>query len=303
MGWGTSRRKRTLRYYRLFTVLIISWFPATAGAQELSPRDIMGCYDLHFGKWEPELTRRFDTLRHLPPPRIEFDTAFVGLGNSGSRSRIVRPAPGSKASRHRFSGWEVVGDSIRVGWSTGYLGLRMVLAPAGEQLVGHAQTFSDAYREGDRDFRSEVRAQPVQCSMSPTHPDSVSQFVPRSVSLSSGYELELGQPLPDSGLAREWASERSLSVRGTATGLFSGVEEIRAELSRSGVVQEIRLTFPEGTDVEALKRRLEEAIRPVPPAERENAVIRAGWEDSITSLVLATHSGRVEVLIWDPRLI
>jgi len=187
-------------------------------------------------------------------------------------------------------------------WSTGFLGLRMVLASRGGDLVGYAQTFSDAYVEGDRDFRAEVRAAQVPCLATPEYPAFENRSVIRSVSLSSGQELALGDLPPDSTSIQRWTSDRTLVLRGTTIGLLAGAEEIRAELSRTGLVQKIRLRFRDGAAVESLRARLEEAMGPAHLPNRENALIRAGWEDVTTSLTLATYAGRVEVLIWDPRL-
>lgn len=287
---------------RLFTVFAFTCVPTAAAGQGPAPEDLMGCYDLRFGRWDPEPTARFDTLRHLPPPRIQLDTFHVESGNPRSHSRVIRPAPGSRPSRHRFSGWTMVGDSVQMGWSTGFLGLRMVVALRGGDLVGYAQTFSDAYVEGDRDFRAEVRAVRVPCSAPPEHPESASRLVMRSVSLASGQELALGGPPPDSSLIQRWASDRTLVLRGTTHGVFEGAEEIRVELSRTGLVQEIRLRFPEGANIGSLRRRLEEAMGPAHFPYPENGLIRAGWEDVTTSLTLAAYDGRVEVLISDPRL-
>ena len=47
------------------------------------------------------------------------------------------------------AGWAVAGDSVDLGWSTGYTGVRLRLGVRGDTLVGRAVTFRDVHHPGE----------------------------------------------------------------------------------------------------------------------------------------------------------
>jgi hypothetical protein len=234
---------------------------------------------------------------------VELDTVPLSDPGPESESFVAKPAPGSRGSRHKFSGWLIDGDSIFAGWSTGYVGVRLHLGLEGDNLLGYAETFSDAYQPGDRDFRARVTAIRIPCSEAPDFPAVESRSVLRSITLESGESIELGKPLPDRDLIASRRNTRTFVIRGPARGVFAGASEIRVEEARSGVIQEIRLLFPSGTSAEDLRIGLEAVMGRKGNLPSRNSVLVAGWEDVATSLSLAAYDGRVEVVIWDPRLL
>jgi len=274
----------------------------SASAQVLRPAEIRGCYDLQFGSWSPPPHQPLDTLRYLPPPRVEFDTVPWNQWSEDTEAFLVKPAPDSRSSRHRFTMWEVQEDSVLAVWSTGYVGVRVYLGKEGDHLSGRAETFSDSYGPGDRDYLSDVNAIRVPCSKAPDYPTATSQFVLRSIGLASGQTIELGNPLPDRGLIESRRNTRTFVVRGQTVGAFSEASEIRVEEARSGVVQEIHLLFPQDTDVEGLRTRLEEMMGRRGDPSSSRSTFSVGWQDVATSLSLVAADGRVEVFIFDPRL-
>jgi len=288
---------------RIFLFVAFLVLPQPTRAQGLRPAEIRGCWDLRFGGWDPPPAQPLDTLRYLPPPRVELDTVRLSESGPESESFVAKPAPGSRGSRHKFSGWRIDGDSIFAGWSTGYVGVRLHLAREGDNLRGHAETFYDAYGQGDRDYRARVTAIRIPCSEAPDFPAAESRFVLRSITFESGESIELGKPLPDRNLIASRRNTRTFVIRGPARGVFAGASEIRVEEARSGVIREIRLLFPPGTIAEDLRAGLEVVMGRKGDLPSSNAVLVAGWEDVATSLTLAAYDGRVEVLIWDPRLL
>lgn len=290
---------------KIWTLLFSAFLalPHPTRAQGLRPAEVRGCWDLQFGAWDPPPAQPLDTLRYLPPPRVELDTVPLSESGPESQSFIARPAPNSRGTRHRFSGWRIEGDSILAGWSTGYVGVRLHLGLEGDNLLGYAETFSDAYQPGDGDYRARVTAVRIPCSTAPDFPDAGSRFVLRSITLESGESIELGKPLPDRDLIESRRNNRTFVIRGPARGVFAGASEIRVEEARSGVIREIRLLFPPGTSAEELRTGLEEVMGGKGNLPSGNSVLLAGWEDVATSVSLAAYDGRVEVLIWDPRLL
>jgi hypothetical protein len=117
----------------------------SAAAQELAPppAGVAGCYELRLAAWTPAMRLGADTVFVRPPLRVELDTVR-GSESIGRNGYVVRPAPATPPSIHRFSYW-VPEDSgrIRLVWTTGFSGLSMRLQAEGDTSRGVAETFWD----------------------------------------------------------------------------------------------------------------------------------------------------------------
>lgn len=103
------------------------------------PAAIAGCYALELGAWHPPRTPGNEVLQ--TPPSV-----FALLDSFGDRAfergqRIVRPTigfQGGSASWRRISA-----DSVRVAWTSGYVGVRLDLGVTPRGLEGTATAFTD----------------------------------------------------------------------------------------------------------------------------------------------------------------
>jgi hypothetical protein len=287
---------------RLHAFLLLWCLPMTplAGAgQTLSPRDIVGCYDIRMGAWNPSTGQAPDSLRHLPPPRVSFDTLPL-VRRAGGTAYAVSPAPGSRPSRHRYSFWGIEGDRVRASWSTGFVGVTLDLGRDGNLLSGFASTFTDV--RPSQTYRAEVRAEPVSCDTPPEFPLSESQLLIRAVPLASGRWVELGNPLPTSEEITERSSEFSYILKGPAVGAFEGGDLVRASVNGDGLVEEIRVEYPPGTDFDSLIERLEVEMG-VPGKRNPRARMPfLSWEDWLTSVTVTQIGDRIILMFVDPRL-
>jgi hypothetical protein len=93
-----------------------------------SVRQLAGCYELRLSPWEvPTLARM---TPNSPPDTIQLDPiAITGQGEApGYR---VRPNIFAPPYHHDISpSWEPIGDSIRITWTDGFSGIRLVVAVA-----------------------------------------------------------------------------------------------------------------------------------------------------------------------------
>lgn len=295
-----SERGEPLRFHDLLLLCLIPIASGSLAAQALTPREVMGCYDIRVGEWDYPGPEPLDSLRYHPPPRIEFDTIPLDRKYPGTGAFVVRPAPESRASRHPFAAWGIEGDTVRATWSTGFIGLTVSLTFEEDHLKGYALTFSDVV--GNPRYRAEVEATPVSCSAAPDYPFSESQWVIRDVILFSGAVLSLGEPLPDSSYIIGKSSEFGYVLEGPAAGLFEGATLAKAGVPRHEVIETIRLEFPAGTDLDLLISKLAAAMGE--PGHRYDLgeMQLVNWEDNTTTLSIAWTEGGVTINIYDPRL-
>ena len=114
-----------------YIVLPVGWLALAAlGAEVLAaqerPGELTGCYDIT----APDLLtddKVGSGLEHEIPRRIEFAGPARGWDASDTlRTEIVVPEGALPSVHHLMSG-EIVGDSLNVGFSTGYGGVTAVL--------------------------------------------------------------------------------------------------------------------------------------------------------------------------------
>lgn len=247
-------------------------------AQE-APAELTGCYDITVGDWvvektvpgrdepEPLPSESPDSIYYEIPPRIQFVSGGAG------RTVIVVPE-GAMPSVHRYRRSAIVGDSLRLSFSTAFTGVTARLVRSGAGWTGTARGFTDVvpYQVNARP----ITLLPVPCDTPP--PVSVDETMPplaRSVELESGLVITLGEPLPEQ-LETEAAPPRTversgsldtipsnwLLVVGRTRGLFGTTDSVAVLLNRSSEVGEIRLRYPGADSFERLDARLRDLYGP-----------------------------------------
>ncbi|MGQ0713545.1 MAG: hypothetical protein ACT4PJ_07410 [Gemmatimonadaceae bacterium] len=109
--------------------------------------DVVGCWELRMGAWQPALMLGNDERIVTPPSRVLIDST-IGTRPYERRNLLLRPAPGAAPSVHRYSWWNMGrGDSIQLRWTTGFSGVNMNLFHEGDTLRGFARTEWDFDRQ------------------------------------------------------------------------------------------------------------------------------------------------------------
>jgi hypothetical protein len=134
---------------------------ATRSAGSLpSPESVAGCYRMALGDW----TNTGAGYGLTPPLEFRLDTALAPGGQMPGTPRrtIGTPMPGQES---RFTSWSIgAGDTLRVWWSTGYVGGGYSLAVHGDSVFGHATTRTDVRRSGTADPTAPARGARVPCA-------------------------------------------------------------------------------------------------------------------------------------------
>ena len=239
--------------------------------------------------------QRGDSVFSEIPPRIQFAGPFRDPGGLrfARRTQIVVPE-GALPSIHSLMYGEMIGDSLRLVFSTGHGGLRATLERSGDRWAGIGSTFEDLEP-------LEVHARPIElipasCESPP--PVSIDAMVPivRSVELEGGVAITLGEPLPE---ALETTPVRGNIVRvtGRSAGLFAGADSIEAEVGRRGVTH-IWLYYSDP----GAHSNLESSLRDAYGVPEQMGGQTVAFQNRITSLALMRlGNGRVEVDLWDRR--
>jgi hypothetical protein len=83
-----------------------------------------------------------DSAYVQPPGTIEIRNQ---RGSEGFERRgyIIRPAPGFRASVHRFAFAQPTTDSVSLAWTNGFSGVWMMVASRPDSLLGTARTSWD----------------------------------------------------------------------------------------------------------------------------------------------------------------
>lgn len=243
-----------------------------------TPDVLTGCHDLTLGPWvvetyvdelRPHFAGEFPEWFRLPP-RIK----FAGPHDlRPSETRIAFPETDSAAFRHylsRMTGARMEGDSLRLGFSTGYTGVVATLGRSGDGWLGNARSFIDVVPH-------QVHARPVAMSRvdceSPSPVSGESHPLERVVELEGGQVITLGEPLPEqletvvlppfewtwpSSLAeREVTTPRNaVGVVGRTRGLFGTTDAIHVHTDPDGLVYSVRLLYVDPEARETLEERL-----------------------------------------------
>lgn len=226
------------------------------------------------------------------PPRIQFSgPAF----QNPSATRIVVPE-GALRSGHGFASARIIGDSLHMDFSTGYIGVRATLGPSGEGWVGTARNWSH-YRPPHISFEPRpIELTLVPCDSPPPVSIDVMRQLGRSVTFADGRTITVGEPAP------EWLEsiidedgDGELTGVGPLQGIFGTPERITVSVRRryGGIVTWVRLFYSPETDTfERLEERLRETFgAPDGRQDRDPRVVR--YQNRLFSLAL--------MLLQDPR--
>jgi len=113
-----------------------------AAADSAVMREIAGCYAVQMGAWDRSL--KGDPAAHTPPDAVQLDSILEGGPLGGSGFKLAPHIPALTRYRVVPARWRPVGrDSVRLWWSSGFVGVSMQLVRAGRNLVGTAEAFSD----------------------------------------------------------------------------------------------------------------------------------------------------------------
>ncbi len=245
--------------------------------------ELTGCYDVTYGGSVPVPSDGESGFEI--PPRIQFSgTAF----HNPSATRIVVPE-GSLPSVHGFTSAWVSGDSLRMSFSTGYIGVAATLGPSGDGWVGTARAWSH-YRPPQVKFEPwPVELAPVPCDSPPPVSIDVMRPLGRSVTFADGRTITVGEPAP------EWLEtiidgdgNGELAGVGPVQGIFGTPERIAVSVRRryGGIVTGVRLYYSPETDAfERLEERLRDAYgEPYGAQDQGTRVVR--YRNRITDLAL-----------------
>ncbi|QJR37151.1 hypothetical protein [Gemmatimonas groenlandica] len=109
----------------------------------LDPRvsSYAGCYTVSRVRWSAGVDAARVSKAQTPPSTFRLDTLTVAArGGTGS---VVIPT-NLVASTRTLTAWQPLpNDSVRVVWSTGFVGVVLRLGARGDTLAGHATTFHD----------------------------------------------------------------------------------------------------------------------------------------------------------------
>lgn len=228
---------------RYLTAVFLLLVPSS-GAFSQAPIPEPRCYDLHFSVWTHDDGSQYDSLWVQPPPRIMLDTTQAPRP-SGTIDFVAGPAPGSIPSPHRYAYWRPYssGDSLRVGWSTGFYGVVLYLPFGDGRLVGRGDTFADVIPSPQ--IHASVEATPISCA---APPEFTVEDQPPSLSvihLATGDSIYLGQALAEVHDLSEM--DDKIRVNTALAPPFNGALEVQLK-AEEGVIRGIVLFLPPDFD-------------------------------------------------------
>ena len=203
--------------------LALAALGAGALAAQERPDELTGCYDITARDlltedkvgtgYESEIPRRIEFTGPFP---AKFSELLFG---DTLRTEIVVPE-GALPTAHRLMWGQIIGDSLKVNFSTGFGGVMATLGWAGDRWSGVARHKYDWTL--DLADAGPIALTPVRCDSPP--PVSIDVMLPiaRAVELVGGSVITLGEPLPK-GLDTVPVIGTIVSVTGARpAGLFEG---------------------------------------------------------------------------------
>jgi hypothetical protein len=140
----------------------------SAAAQELA-RQIAGCYELDDGPWRSDSVRAGDVSTAYTPLSFELTDEQVQDWDSMQSSK--HPMFAVRPSMRPWSYWQraaTTPDTIRISRPLAFAGVWLTLTPAGRDLVGTVEAFTDAIERGKpSEVTRPVYARRVACSPVP----------------------------------------------------------------------------------------------------------------------------------------
>jgi hypothetical protein len=119
---------------------------------------VAGCYTLELGPWSGPFTSGVPSA-HQPPPAFWLDTVRLpgALGQRGE----MRVLPNTLTSQVLSHWLPLSRDSFEVRWSTGYVGVRLLLGRRGGVWRGRATATQDVFAQQPS---APATARPVRCT-------------------------------------------------------------------------------------------------------------------------------------------
>lgn len=234
-------------------------------------------------------------LEHAIPPLIQLDSAWLDISNGW---RKLTEVPGSLPSVHRTSYWHEEGDTLELGWSTGFSGWLLSLPMGGDTLRGTAAELTDA-GEG---IRATATAARISCYGSVPERYRRRHLTAPAVMLQDGYTLKIGDGLDTARPAVQVGSDRVVAILTPPAGVFGGADSVRVRLGAERRIVAVHLQFPD-TSVAARVVRHFEAHFGSP--EEAGALAGYGmlWNDREVWLHVSTGRtlNRLEIQMVDPK--
>jgi hypothetical protein len=121
-----------------------------------------GCYTVTRVRWSAGVDSARVSTAQTPPSTFRLDTLTVAA--RGGTGFVVIPT-NLVASTRTLTAWQPLpNDSVRVVWSTGFVGVALRLGARGDTLTGHVTTFHDDISTDDPPNPSaEIIAIRVRC--------------------------------------------------------------------------------------------------------------------------------------------
>ena len=257
-----------------YLALAACFAAAAAGADgQLANR----CFDSDLGPWTPidgthqlagepagpPLEPRIALFYSFPPRLLLADRPF----ERDDRWRRVEVPEGALPVPKHYRSWRLERDTLRIGLSDGFTGVRARLVAEASGWRGVLSTFSD--QGGSQLYQRTIRLDEADCSSDPPVPASTDPRLPRAVPGGTGPALRLGRLLPT---AYELEPDVRIGPGGwlrgfTPGGYWAGAERVAIRLGVDSLVSRIELRYPDGFDTREL-------------AEGLTADFGPGWPDS-----------------------
>lgn len=251
--WGRALRTA-------FALMVVG--VGSAHAQSLGVSSLAGCYDLTLVEPQGWANPPGDSAHYRPPPRIEL------RASSGERAHPIAVPEGSVPSPHSGS-WSLLGDTLQLAWSTGFVGLTARVIPDRAGFSGVATTFSDA-GGGAPGPHAVLEGVAVDCASATPFPVSSMRRLWIREELEGLGVVVLGEPLPDA-VVRQLQGDADLAA--LALGLARGADEVVLRASGEGRLIGLRARF-RSTPVESLRDR---AALLLGPWDHESRALTPGW--------------------------
>lgn len=260
--------------------------PLVRAQSALEVGDIAGCYDVEISGLDPVGA---DSVYYRPPPRVVLDVDRREQG-LGAESRVITVPPGSIPSPHATAYWGIQDSTVRMTWTTGYIGIsaNVNVVPGG--LSGEYNRFTDVVRRTPRP-RGTFTATRVDCT-EPT-PFRVSEMARyfRPIPVRGGESLELGEAIPPSLAVTPTRRPRTYTLGADVEGALRGADGIRVRVDEAGRMTSIHLSYPL-EDLERIREWLVNTFGRWHAHEESSESQHWYWQGRAESLSLGAYAGR-----------
>jgi hypothetical protein len=279
----------------VLSVCLATAMPAVSFAQVE-----LGCYEVTLGPWAEIEGTGSDRYGPPVPPEESADSVYWtipsrirledGAGRWPDTRRLSVPS-NALGVPHRHQYWRSSGDSLSVGFTTGFAGTVSRFIPDGAGWIGTASTHVDV---DVRLYQRPAELRPIDCGAPPVEPATLDAPFPRSVEVDGGFIVSLGAPAP-SGLVLLPIRDGVWTVATVPTGLWVGSDTLIVWLDEERSVRRIDVGYPVSFDGGSLIERL--------VATYANVTLLAGhqWWNRSTRMMIREFEDRVWATLRDPR--